>query len=363
MSIIIFIVILLVLIIVHEFGHFIAAKKSGIRVDEFGVGFPPRLFARKKGETEYSINAIPFGGFVKIYGENPEEAPAEGPDAERSFSRKPLGIQALVLVMGVVFNIILAWVLFSAGFMIGLPTSAASMPAGRELADAALVVTGVAAGTPAEAAGLAPGDALIAAGAPGALSAVSAPEDVRAAVQSAAERELVLEYERDGESRIVSMTPSASDGGAPAIGISMDVIGTLSLPPHKALIEGAALTGRATGHVAASLFGLLRDAVKGDADAGSLTGPVGIVGVVDDASRFGFANIISLAALISINLAVLNMVPFPALDGGRLLFLLIEWIKGTPVPYRIFSWANAAGFFLLIALMLFVTYHDIVRLF
>ena len=123
MSIIIFVIVLVVLILVHEFGHFITAKKSGIRVDEFGIGFPPKIFGKKIGETTYTLNWIPFGGFVKIFGENPDDESISGPDSARSFVNKKRRIQALVIVAGVLFNVILASLLFSAGFMIGMPVS------------------------------------------------------------------------------------------------------------------------------------------------------------------------------------------------------------------------------------------------
>src|SRR5471030_2503397 len=122
MNILIFVVILLVLVVVHESGHFFAAKKFGIRVDEFGFGFPPKLFGVKKGETEYTFNLLPLGGFVKIYGENPDDENTSGPDAKRSFVNKPAYQQAIVLFAGVFANFLLAWFLFSLGFMSGLPT-------------------------------------------------------------------------------------------------------------------------------------------------------------------------------------------------------------------------------------------------
>jgi len=130
MSIVIFIIILLVLVLVHEFGHFFTAKGFGIRVNEFGFGFPPKLFSKKIGETEYSINALPFGGFVKIFGENPDEDNMVGFDAKRSLVNKPKWQQALVLFAGIFSNFLLAWLLFSIGFMSGMPTSVGSEPAG-----------------------------------------------------------------------------------------------------------------------------------------------------------------------------------------------------------------------------------------
>ena len=161
MSIIIFIVILLVLVLVHEFGHFFAAKRFGIRVDEFGFGFPPKLFSFKKGETEYSFNLLPIGGFVKIFGENPDEENTIGPEASRSFVNKPKYQQAIVLFAGVLANFLLAWLLFSVGFMSGLPTSVGNEPKGYSATDVYLVLVSVLANSPAEISGLRSGDKII----------------------------------------------------------------------------------------------------------------------------------------------------------------------------------------------------------
>src|SRR3990167_2890812 len=141
MNIIILIISLAALILIHDFGHFIAAKWSCVRVDEFGIGFPPKLFGKKYGETEYSFNLIPFGGFVRIFGENPDEEAAAGPDKARSFAHAPKMTQAAVIGAGVFFNFLLAWLLISAGFISGMPVSVASAPANAPVRDARVVVT------------------------------------------------------------------------------------------------------------------------------------------------------------------------------------------------------------------------------
>ena len=158
------------------------------------------------------------------------------------------------------------------------------------------------------------------------------------------------------------MPEPGKDGGPAMVGISMDTIGTLKLPIHKAIWEGAKLTWGVTVGTVEGFWNLIKTAVVGKADMSTLTGPVGIVGVVGDAAKFGFVYLLSFTALISINLAVINLVPFPALDGGRLLFLLIEKIKGSRIKPEIANWVNAVGFGLLMILMVFITYHDIVKL-
>src|SRR3989344_165617 len=154
MSILLFIVILALLILVHECGHFIAAKRAGIRVDEFGLGFPPRLWSKKFGETVYSLNTFPIGGFVKIFGENPNEESMHGKDSARSFVYASKLIQAWVIAAGIIFNILFAWLLFSVGFMVGLPFSAEDERYGARVSGAELVITQVFPKSPAEAAGV-----------------------------------------------------------------------------------------------------------------------------------------------------------------------------------------------------------------
>ncbi|MBI3020127.1 MAG: site-2 protease family protein, partial [Parcubacteria group bacterium] len=130
MGVLILVISLAVLVLVHEFGHFIVAKKTGVRVDEFGIGFPPKLFGKKFGETAYTVNLLPFGGFVKIFGENPDEESLNGPDKARSFVRKPRKIQAMIIAAGVFFNFLLAWLLISVGFMSGMPVPVSAAPEG-----------------------------------------------------------------------------------------------------------------------------------------------------------------------------------------------------------------------------------------
>lgn len=364
MSIILFIIILAVLVISHEFGHFIVARAFGIRVDEFGFGYPPRAFKLfKKGDTTYTVNWLPFGGFVKIFGENPDEENTNGPDKARSFVHKPRYAQALVLVAGVVANLILAWILFSVGFMAGLPSSAENIPKGARVENIHLVITSVSPDSPAEEAGLLAGDSIIAIADKEVRIEKPTASDLQQFVVAHAPDELTLTYSRKQAEKSVALSPK--DGitpDHPAIGISMDMIGTLKLPFFRALGEGARLTARLTKDTVASLGNLIGGAFTGTAHLSDVTGPVGIVGVVGDAYKFGLLYLLSFTALISINLAIINLIPFPALDGGRLLFLLIEKIKGSRMNPKVSNTINAVGFFLLIALMLVVTYHDIAKL-
>ncbi len=362
MSIIIFIVILLVLVVSHEFGHFIVAKKSGIRVDEFSFGFPPKLFGKKVGETTYNFNALPFGGYVKIFGENGADENIGDEDKKRSFVYKPRYIQALVLVAGVVMNFLVAWLLLSVGYMSGLPSSASVAPKGTTISNQYLTVTSIVKGSPAEKSQMMVGDKIISLKSGADTTETPSAESVKYFVSKHSGEAITINLIRGNENKEISVTPSLNNEKVPAIGIAMDYVGKLKLPVHKALWEGLKLTSNLSVGTAVGFFHLIKGAFAGTADMSSVTGPIGIVGVVGDAAKFGFVYLLSFTALISINLAVINLLPFPALDGGRLLFLLIEKIKGSRIKPEIANWVNTIGFGLLMILMVFITYHDIVKL-
>ena len=374
MNILIFIIILLVLVLVHEFGHFFVAKKFGIRVDEFGFGFPPKLWGKKFGETEYTINLLPLGGFVKIFGETPDEENTNGPDRARSFIHKPKWQQAVVLVAGVFMNFLLAWFLFSFGFMSGLPTSVAqSQSAGYTLENVNLVIVSVMADSPAAAAGLQSGDKIIEISLPTSSDSDDYirdpnPDELKNFITTRGARvsegyPLGISYIRgQAEESIILVDELYIETGQPTLGIAMDEIGTAKLGIFRAFGEGLKYTLLLTKATFLGLYNIIKDGLSGNGSMESITGPVGLVGVVGDAYQFGFAYLLSFAALISVNLAIINLLPFPALDGGRLLFLLIEKIKGSPMNIKVVNAANSMGFIILILLMLLVTYHDIIKL-
>lgn len=375
MTIIIFIIILGLLVLVHELGHFLAAKKAGVRVEEFGFGYPPRaLIIGRKWGTIFSLNWIPFGGFVKIFGENYEEAESLKLKAKSENSPtsnpQPLSFveiskkwQALILVAGVTFNLLFAWLLFSLGFLIGLPTPVEN-DFGATVTDPVLTIIEVLPDSPADLAGLKSGDKI--------QSIYTAKGETRGVFDSAEISTLISQSEGEVQLMVLRGSKPLSFDIIPvdglvddkkAIGISMDMVGTLTLPLHQAFYEGGKTTYRLTQLTVAGLADLLVDAIRGEADTASVTGPIGIVGLVGDASRLGFTYLITFTALISINLAIINLVPFPALDGGRLLFVAIEALTRRPINKNFAQVANTTGFALLIGLMIFVTYRDIVKLF
>ncbi len=365
MSIIIFLIVLAILVLVHEFGHFIVAKMSGIRVDEFGLGFPPKIFGKKFGSTLYTLNAIPFGGFVKIYGEDSHGEEIKPEDRATSFVYKPKYIQAAVLIAGVTFNIIFAWLILSLGFMIGFPSSVGEINSGK-ITNVKLLVTDVMAGSPSLLAGLEVGDEIRAVS--GGTASVTAPqltaEKVRSVIESSPEK-VSITYKRGSlAEKTVDIVPSTElVPGKKIIGIGMDNIGMLKLPIHKALWEGAKTTWILARETTKGLAKFFWDIFSFQSDFSQVSGPIGIAGAVGDAKTLGFVYLLSLISLISINLAIINLLPFPALDGGRLLFVLIEAIIRRPISPVFVRRANVIGFSFLIILMVVVTAHDIFKLF
>ncbi len=363
MSVIIFIIILAILILVHEFGHFIVAKKSGIKVSEFGLGFPPKIFGIKRGETEYTLNAIPFGGFVKIFGEDPDDESISGPEKERSIASKPRHIQAAVLIAGVTFNIIFAWALFSFGYIIGLPTST-SYDGPGVVDNPRVLINAVSPDSPAERAGMKAGDAIAQISSGVYVSDEVTPENVSNFIEAHGDEEITFQLQRGKE--LITTNVNAEEGvvvGKLAVGISMDTVGLLRLPVHQALWEGAKTTWVVLSAVTLGILDFFGNAFIGNGDLSQVTGPVGIVGIVGDVSELGFVHLLSFTALISLNLAIINILPFPALDGGRLVVVAIEAVVRRPINPKILNWVNGLGFIALIMLMLVVTANDIFKLF
>lgn len=367
MSIIIFLIILVVLIVSHEFGHFIVAKLSKIRVDEFSFGFPPKLLSKKIGETTYKLNALPFGGYVKIFGQG-DDGEIENPsEKDRSFNAKPHYVRALVLLGGVFMNFVLAWLLLSVGFMSGLPSSVSGFGDDALIKDPRVTITGTLKDSPAEKGGLMAGDKInyleTDSDSTLLLSSNFGVETVQNFIAKHGGEEIRLNVKRGGEEKEITVIPQNNETENKAmIGVSLDMIGTLKLPVHKAIWQGLRLSANLFVSTVEGFYNLIKGSIEGSANFSSLTGPIGLVGVVGDAADFGFIYLLSFTALISINLVVINLIPFPALDGGQLLFLLIEKIKGSRINPKVANWVNLAGMGLLIILMLVISYNDIIKL-
>ena len=358
MSIIIFIIILSALIIVHELGHFLVAKRFGIRVDEFGLGFPPRvtkLFTWK--DTPFTLNWLPLGGFVKIFGENPADK-TEDLLAD-NFQSKNRSIQASVLVSGVAGNFLFAWFLISLGFVTGLPAPANfSLP----VEHIRTVITTVLPASPAATAGLKSGDVILSLSR-SEIYAELAPETVSLFIAESAEP-ITFTVERGGKISTKVVAPEESIiQDRLAVGISMDVIGLVKLPPHKALWYGLKTTSELTLLTGRAIGTFFFEALGGRANLSDITGPVGIVGMVGDVRELGLTYLLTFTALLSINLTIINLLPLPALDGGRLLFVGIEGATRRSIPPRIFNVLNTIGFALLVLLMLLITVQDVSNIF
>jgi regulator of sigma E protease len=364
MSVLLFLAVLFVLVLVHEWGHFIVAKKTGMRVDEFGVGFPPKLFSRKKGETEYSFNAFPIGGFVRIFGENAEAPMTEGDKADehRAFYRRSKWAQSAVLLAGITMNIIFAWFLFSIVLTIGVPTAVDEATASPEVE---LVVAGTLSGAPAD--GQLPiGATIVSAKSGEDLLSNPTPSSFSQFVGDQAPETIEVTYRKNDVEKTVSLTPkSGLVEGEPnkyIVGTSLSLVEIKKESAVGAVVEGAKMTVVDTVAITQGIYHLIRDTIVGQADFSSVAGPVGIVGLVGDAASYGITPLLMFTAMISLNLAVINVLPFPALDGGRLVFVIIEAITKRRVPAVWTGWINLLGFGLLMLLMAAVTFNDISRL-
>ncbi|MBU4536867.1 RIP metalloprotease RseP [Patescibacteria group bacterium] len=370
MNILIFVIVLAILIFVHELGHFIFAKKTGMLVEEFAIGFPPRIFSKKKGETQYSIGVIPLGGYCKILGEDydedikNQESKIKNQDS-RKFVNQPKINQALVLIAGVAFNFLLAWILFSISFISGMPVSTSQFE-DKVIEDSSLVLMDVMVNSPAEKAGLEIGDTI--------LYLNSGTESVQdfnnieiptEFIAATGENEMEILYKRGEETLLTKLIPEKDliQEGSVAIGVSFDVVGTVELGFFEAFWEGLKMTLSLIKIIALSLIMFVYGIFTGTSSLAQVSGPVGIVSMVGSAFDFGLVYLMSFVALISINLGVINLIPIPALDGGRLLFLAIEAIKGSPMNPKVVNLLNMFGFVLLMLLMFIVTVSDVFKLF
>jgi len=361
MTVLLFIAVLLLLIIGHEFGHFIVAKLSGMRVDEFGVGFPPKIFGKKIGETEYTVNWLPFGGFVKIFGE--DENDKEDP---RAFANRHPLHQAAVLFAGPFANVFMAVVLSSIAFMIGSQALINETNSASLIGEPRVLVGAVLPESPAEVAGIQVGDEIkvIRVGLEAHLIASADEVSTRIAEASGP---VTLTLIRNGEVQQIEVEATAgvdqSEPERKIIGIATALVGEVAYPVHQAVLKGLQVTGENFVYISISLLTLIKDAFTLSADVSNLAGPIGIASLTGEAAAFGLGSLLSFAALLSINLAIINLLPFPALDGGRLFFLALETLFRRKIPTPIFQMVNAGGFFVLILLMVAVTIGDVTRLF
>lgn len=317
------------LIFVHELGHFTAAKAVGIRVNEFSIGMGPALFHFGKGETRYSLKIFPIGGSVNL------EGMEEDSDDPRSFNNKSALQRSLVLIAGSFMNLITTVILITIiALAIGMTSN---------------VIDQVTEGLPAEAAGLLPGDRILMID----ETKVDSWGDVTNTLSESEEDTVTLLVERGSERVTLISGVKTNDEGRKIIGITS----RLEHSPARAFAAG--ITG--TWDWTKSMLGYLKLLFTGGGSMNDLVGPVGIVSIINDQAKMGILYIANLTALISLNLAIVNMLPFPALDGGRLLFLVIRSITGARISDAIEARIHFAGLMLLFALMIYLVIHDVDR--
>jgi regulator of sigma E protease len=365
LTVIIFLLVLAVLIFVHELGHFLFARLNKIRVDEFKIGFGPRILSWGKGETKYGLNLVPFGGYVKIHGENPDDESISGADKNRSFVNKKAWQQVIVLGAGVLFNFIFAWLIYVVVFIAGVTAT----PEGFEKYSAnfeneRVMITMVSPGSPADKAGLKVGDVIsviLVGDQRSGGNSISAIQDL---ITSSNGEMTPLSVKREDNFNIATVTPVLGIvKDKYAIGIAMSEAVDIQLPFFSAIYEGAHYTLVMIRETAIGLYDFFGNIFKGEANFSDVSGPVGIAGIVGGAAELGFTYLLMITALISINLGVINLIPFPALDGGRILFVLIESVIRRRIKPIYANTVNTIGFVLLMLLMVVVTYKDIAKMF
>ena len=349
--------ILVFLIVVHELGHFFAAKLFKVKVEEFGVGYPPRAFliAVVKG-TEYTLNWLPFGGFVRLFGEHGET------NSRGSFVAAPKYAQAIILIAGVTMNALAAWLLFAGALSVGVPRQITDR---SQIEHAQLLVNVVVPGSPADVAGIRVGDEVTDVRDEEG-SAELAPAQVVSFVGDHGGKPIDIPYRREESVETITVIPAHAvveqSADRPAIGLGLVLVTDDALSFGEALKFSWGYTLNALNETVNGLWKLVRDAAGGDPNLKDIVGPVGLFDFVGNASRHGLGQVLMLAGFISINLAVINLVPIPALDGGRLFLLGIETIMRRPPNHLFVQALNLVGILLIIFLMVTVTYNDIARL-
>ncbi|HUC31195.1 MAG TPA: M50 family metallopeptidase [Candidatus Paceibacterota bacterium] len=341
------------LILGHEAGHFFVAKMFGLKVDEFGIGFPPRIVAKKFGDTEYSINWLPFGGFVRISGErgefegiSPEEgSPGTGAtqltmtnsDKARLFYNQPAWKKSAIVLAGVFMNFILGWLLIAAVFMIGVPQT--------------LVISATEAGSPAAAAGLQAGDV---------IKGYADSQSFINYVDANKGQPITVTIIRDDKTISFMMTPRVNaPANQGALGVALEDGGAARENPFKALWDGLEDAAIISWLTLQAFYDLLKQIFVHASIPADVVGPVGIFGIAEETGKIGLAYLLQFLGIISINLMIVNCIPFPALDGGRFLMVLIEKIKGSALSYKVEATVNGVGFALLLTLMVVLTVRDI----
>lgn len=350
-QILIFLLVLSILILVHEFGHYFVARKNNVWVEEFGFGLPPRVWSKKVGQTIWSINLLPFGGFVRLHGENTEEGLLK---PTRAFMNKSKKARIAIIVAGVVMNVVLAVVAFAITYSFtGIPKETDNVK-----------VLEVEAGSPAQTAGILVGDTVSAVGKESVESVSEFIELVDEGKGKSVSLELLREENGETIEKKVSIKPRENppEGEGP-LGVTISSTEIYFPPvwqrPFVGIYYGmkdAVFWGKA---IIVGFINLFADLFKGAGAPQAISGPVGIFAVTSQAASYGVLSLINFIGILSLNLAILNIIPFPALDGGRLLFIFIEKFMGKKVLPKVEAIIHSVGMIVLLALLLAVTIKDI----
>ena len=337
------------LIVIHEWGHFLVAELSGVGVVTFSVGFGPKLWVRKKGETEYALSAFPLGGYVKMVGEDPEEE-VQQHDIERSFSHKGLLKRIAIVAAGPGFNLLLAVVLLMiVYFFYGVPVLSTR-------------ISGVESGSPAELAGIRKGDRIVAVNG----QAVDEWDGLSGKIKESQGAPLNIQIQRDSQQLSLTVQP-VKKAGRSIFGEKLEIwvigIGSqVSIEkgnPGQAVVRAFQQTYEYSKLTLLALYKM----INGDVSPRNLGGPIMIAQMAGQQAQEGLGSFLAFLAVLSINLGVLNLLPVPVLDGGHLLFFLVEAIIGRPVAVKHRERAQQVGIFLLMLLMVYAFYNDIARFF
>lgn len=341
-NILIGIAVISVILLAHELGHFISAKLVKIKVEEFGLGFPPRLLSIKRGETIYSLNAIPFGGFNKLAGE-------EDPEVPSGLAKRSILTRLFVIGAGSLVNILLALLLFSIVFMIP-----------QDVITGDVLIEEVALDSPAAIAGIVPQDTIISLNDKPIINNYELQRHIQLNLGN--EITLVVRH-NDGTTEGFQLVPRwKPPEGEGAIGVAITTINTTiirqSYPFWEAIPRGFVGLYETAVLYKNGIVGVITGAVSAD-----FYGPVGIVQATGEIARYGAAPLLEFAAFISLILGVLNLFPLPALDGGRIAFVLLEWVRrGKRISPKREGLVHLIGFIILMALMLAITLQDIIRI-
>ncbi|MCF6460509.1 RIP metalloprotease RseP [Clostridium sp. Cult3] len=320
----------LMVILFHEFGHFIVAKLVGIKVNEFSIGMGPKIFQKKKGETKYTIRALPIGGYVSMEGED------ENSDDPRSFSKVSAPSRIAVVAAGAIMNFVLAIIVFSiVSYSMGMPTT---------------TILETIEESPAEKIGIQSGDQILSINDKETNNWDSVVDEISKSIPG---EDMTIVLLRHGESIKYTIKPETNEEERTIIGIVPEL--------HKSFSSSIKGGFQKTGSMLKLMFEFIRMAFRGQVSTKDLSGPVGVIYAIGETAKYGIVNLLYLLGFISVNLGFFNLLPIPALDGSRIIFLIIEIIRGKPIDPEKEGFIHFVGFALLIVLMIAVTYSDIIR--